>query len=135
MELSYWVEIFRNLMIVKLEFYTEISLDMFHSLQPADLNFPPMSPLDLKHIGWSPFYSIISGQISIISGQISSPIFWLVNYTSIRSITNQRLASFNFTFIYTLDQSEWSTEYWRSVLLIFNLRLHGSMHVHLSRSV
>ena len=27
--------------LLKLEFYTEISLDMFHSLQPADLNFPP----------------------------------------------------------------------------------------------
>ncbi len=37
-------------LLLKLEFYTEISIYVFHSQKPADLNFPPMSQLCLKHI-------------------------------------------------------------------------------------
>ena len=33
-------------MELKLEYYTDISLDMFHSLEPADLNFPLVWTLD-----------------------------------------------------------------------------------------
>ena len=45
------------LLVLKLEYHTEISTYMFHSQKPADLNFPPkhmkqqqMSQLCLKHI-------------------------------------------------------------------------------------
>ena len=85
----------RQKYMLKLEFYTEISIYVFHSQKPADLNFPPMSQLCLKHIRWSP------SSISIF-GQMSSPVFWLVNYTSIRSIDQSASWHFVILLFYTL---------------------------------
>ena len=36
--------------VLTLEFFTEISLDMFHSLQQADLNFPPVQCVEPKMV-------------------------------------------------------------------------------------
>ena len=86
-----------------------------------------MSIYKLIKKSWSSHFTQIF--VIIICGFVSISIGYLYLFRVRCRVlfSDWSISKMNITNL-ALDQSEWSTESWRSVILIFDLRLHGRTH-------
>ena len=100
--IMYEIKYFVSYMLLKLGFFTEISLRMFHSWQPPDLNLPPSN----RHVS---IMLKTYREISIISGQIRDRYQVLFSDWSITRHLDHRPISIltlcNFTFLLMLVEA------------------------------